>query len=109
MSPKIKTAGFKNLQRMIPVGTAAGVVLLALVLSSGLFQLIPAPALPPVGSKLQASPLHGRLRLFHVMMDAVEGQARERWVMRSAEGSGLGEGQEIKPFDSVVEFGERLW
>ncbi|HTN42448.1 MAG TPA: RDD family protein [Nitrospiria bacterium] len=93
----------------IPLGSAVLIGLLTAGVYLDLFHRIPVPQLPAPVYNLQAAGLGNRIYLFLIRRDSSADPSKEsRWMNTVEEDRMQGE-SEIKPFQSVVAFSDKLW
>ncbi|HEY5594012.1 MAG TPA: RDD family protein [Nitrospiria bacterium] len=91
--------------KTVPIVLAVIVSLSAVVVFLFLLHRIPLPKLPPRAFNLQTAGLGDRLYLFLVQIDP----SATPWLMKTVEGGRVRSETEIKPFQSVIAFSDKLW
>lgn len=93
----------------IPIGSAVIIASLAIGAFLFLYHRTPVPKLPPPVFELKAAVVENQMDLFWVRRDSSSAPPKETSWLQSIEGGRPQGESEIKPFDSVATFENKLW
>jgi uncharacterized RDD family membrane protein YckC len=100
---------FLSRRYVSPIGSALIIALLAIGVFLSLFHRTPVPKLPPPVFQLKAAGVGNQLDLFWVRRDSPSAPSKETSWLQPIEGGRPQQESEIKSFDSVTTFENKLW